>query len=302
VKFEIAEVNSDYLVSSHTYGIQSLLQNPMANVFGILTAIVLAASAYIANKNKTAYDAKITATKEKQAVLADTEIKLKVAKATLEELPVERAAVDGEVATLTAQEAAQTKANTALEEVTKTKSAKLAEDKAKLDDFREKSKNTGDIDQLAAKLKTTLGEVEELNQSVTAAEAKLSDLNAQNSASSAQVGTAKTKFENFTGGQSLATLQTRIRSIYPNWGFVTLASGNNAGVVANSTLNVIRDGEVIAKLLVTAVESSTASASIVPDSLSSDVTLAVGDRVVPGVKAQASTPAVSAPATVTPAN
>ena len=134
------------------------------------------------------------------------------------------------------------------------------------------------------------------------AEAKLSDLNAQNSASGAQVGVAKTKFENFTSGQSLASLQTRIRSIYPNWGFVTLASGNNAGVVANSTLNVVRDGEVIAKLLVTAVESSTASASIVPDSLASDVTLAVGDRVEPGQKAPASTPAAPAAATAPPAS
>lgn len=272
----------------------------MANVFGILTAIVLAASAYIANKNKTAYDAKITATKEKEAVLADTEVKLKVAKATLEELPVTRATVDGEVEKLTATEAAQTKANTALEEVAKTKSDKLAENKAKLDEFREKSKNTGDIDQLAAKLKTTLGEVEELTQSVTAAEAKLSNLNAQNTASSAEVGAAKTKFENFTGGQSLVSLQTRIRSIYPNWGFVTLAAGNNAGVVANSTLNVIRDGEVIAKLLVTAVETGTASASIVPDSLASDVTLAVGDRVVPGQKFAGSAPA-SAPVVTPPA-
>ncbi|GAA5128730.1 hypothetical protein JIN84_02365 [Luteolibacter yonseiensis] len=274
----------------------------MANVFGILTAIVLALAAYIANKNKTAYDAKITATKEKQTALADTEVKLKVAKTTLtEELPAQRTEVEADVEKLTAQEAAQTKANTALEEVTKTKSAKLAENKAKLDDFREKSKNTGDIDQLAAKLKTTLAEVEELQQSITVAEAKLSDLNAQNTASGAEVGAAKTKFENFTGGQSLATLQTRIRSIYPNWGFVTLAAGNNAGVVANSTLNVIRDGEVIAKLLVTAVESGTASASIVPDSLSSDVTLAVGDRVVPGQKAAVSTPA-SAPVVTPPAS
>jgi len=77
-------------------------------------------------------------------------------------------------------------------------------------------------------------------------------------------------------------LKTRIRSIYPNWGFVTLAAGNNAGVVANSSLDVVRDGETVAKLLVTAVESSSASASIVPDSLAPDVTLSVGDQVIPG--------------------
>lgn len=61
---------------------------------------------------------------------------------------------------------------------------------------------------------------------------------------------------------------------------MTLASGNNAGVVANSTLEVVRDDQTIAKLLVTAVESTTSSASIVPDSIAADVTLMVGDRVV----------------------
>ena len=65
---------------------------------------------------------------------------------------------------------------------------------------------------------------------------------------------------------------------------MTLAAGNHAGVVTNSILNVVRNGETIASLLVTAVESSSASASIVPDSLASDVTLMVGDRVVPGTK------------------
>ena len=49
---------------------------------------------------------------------------------------------------------------------------------------------------------------------------------------------------------------------------------------------MIRDGETIAKLLVTAVESRSASASIIPDSLAEDVTLMVGDRVVAGSKAK----------------
>ena len=57
-------------------------------------------------------------------------------------------------------------------------------------------------------------------------------------------------------------------------------AGNNAGVNANSTLDVVRDGETIAQLLVTAVESRSASASIIPDSIAQDVTLMVGDRVV----------------------
>ncbi len=91
----------------------------------------------------------------------------------------------------------------------------------------------------------------------------------------------KKKFETISSGQSLPTLNTRIRSIYPTWGFVTLATGNAGGVVTNSTLDVVRDGSTIAKLLVTSVERNSASASIIPDSIAPDVTLMVGDRVIP---------------------
>jgi len=45
-------------------------------------------------------------------------------------------------------------------------------------------------------------------------------------------------------------------------------------------LDVVRDGATIAKLLVTSVESTSASASIIPDSIAQDITLMVGDRVV----------------------
>ena len=167
------------------------------------------------------------------------------------------------------------------------KTEKVAANKVQLDGVREKTEKTGDLKELASKMRATKAELEELAQSIAGAEAKLANLTAQNSSTDAQVRDTKGKFENFSSGQSLASLQTRIRSIYPNWGFVTLASGNNAGVVTNSTLNVVRDGQTIAKLLVTAVESNSASASIVPDSLAPEVTLMVGDRVVPAQKAAA---------------
>jgi hypothetical protein len=75
-------------------------------------------------------------------------------------------------------------------------------------------------------------------------------------------------------------LNTAIRSIYPSWGFVTLGTGSSGGVGANSTLEVVRGDNTIAKLLVTCVESNTAAASIIPDSVTSDTVLMVGDRVI----------------------
>ncbi len=248
----------------------------MANVFGILTAIVLALAAFIATKNKTAYENEISETK--------SQARLTAAEAVLAALPIERASVDAEVVKLTAVEESEQASNAKLKADFDAKTAKLAANKEKLDDIREKTAKTGDIKELASKMNAINGELEQLGQSITATEAKLANLTAQNSQTETQIKASKDKFDNFSKGQSLPSLKTRIRSIYPNWGFVTLAAGNNAGVVANSTLDVVRDGQTIAKLLVTAVESGTASASIVPDSVVPDVTLMVGDRVVPGQK------------------
>lgn len=261
----------------------------MANLFGILTAIVLALAALVAFKNKGAYEAGVTETQTQQGLLAKSVARLTAAEQVLKALPEERAGVDAEVATLTTEEASQKKANDALTAEVQATTAKIAANKEKLDGIREKTAKIGDLKELSSKMRATSGELEELTLSISAATAKEANLIAQSSAADSQINDAKRKFEDFGSGQSLSSLRTRIRSIYPNWGFVTLASGNNAGVVTNSTLNVVRQGETIAKLLVTAVESSSASASIVPDSLAADVTLMVGDQVVPGQKS--STPA-----------
>lgn len=256
----------------------------MAKVFGIITAIVLALSALVAHKNKGVYELTLAETANQKELLTKVKARLKAAEEVLAALPVERAEVDGESDRLTAAEAAQKKTNEGLTSEVETITAKIAANKAQLDEIRQKTEKTGDLKELASKMRTINAEVEELKQSIATNEATLANLLSTITSTDGQSGKLKDEFDRFAKGDSLPTLKTRIRSIYPNWGFVTLGSGNSAGVMTNSTLNVIRDGQTIAKLLVTAVESSTASASIVPDSLAADTTLMVGDQVVPGVK------------------
>lgn len=263
----------------------------MANVFGILTAITLALSAFVAFKNHAAYEKDLAETATKKSELAASEDRLAKDKKILEELPVEIDGVDAEVDKLTSEESAQKKVNSGLTAQIDEKTKKIASDKEQLDGIREKTQKIGNINELAAKMRETNAQIEELKQSITGNEAKLANLTAQTAATDAQITDTKGKFEDFAGGRSLPSLNTRIRSIYPNWGFVTLAAGNNAGVVTNSTLNVVRNDQVIAKLMVTAVEGTTASASIVPDSMAADATLMVGDRVVPGLKETKAAPA-----------
>jgi predicted RNase H-like nuclease (RuvC/YqgF family) len=256
----------------------------MANVFGILTFIVLGLSAFVAYRNKAVYEVEITTTLEEKAKLAESRKRLKTAQDTLAETIATRTGVDEENVKLTAAEASQQKTNADLKSQVEEKTAKTAKNKEQLDEIREKTSKVGDLKELASKMRQTNADLEELAQSIAANEAKLANLTALNTQTEASANAMKKKFEIYSSVQSLPTLNTRIRTIYPTWGFVTLASGNNAGVVTNSTLDVVRDGAVIAKLLVSAVESSSASASIVPDSIAQDVTLMVGDKVVASTK------------------
>lgn len=255
----------------------------MANVFGILTAIVLALSAFVAFKNQAKYQESLDATKQRKIELTASNKRLAEDEKILADLPVEIKGVDGEVDDLTKEEYAQKKINGDLSDKIDEKTKQITADKQQLDDIRAKTEKFGDIKELADKMSKTKTEIEALIASIGENEAKRDNLTAQIGATDAQITATKDKFSTFAAGRSLPTVNTRIRSIYPNWGFVTLASGNNVGVMNNSTLNVIRGDAVIAKLLVTAVEATTASASIVPDSIANDTTLMVGDRVVPGL-------------------
>lgn len=254
----------------------------MAKLFGIFTAIALALAAFIAYKNKAAYEREIATTQKEKAALVVSEARLANDRSILEALPPELAGVEAEVVTYTGEENALTKENEEITEKIKVITDKITANQVKLDEVREKTEKTGDLKELASKMRATNAELEELSTSISGSEAQLANLTSTTVSTDASIVDTKSKFDSFSNNQSLKTLKTRIRTIYPNWGFVTLASGNNAGVVTNSTLEVVRQGETIAKLLVTAVESNTSSASIVPDSMKADVTLMVGDQVVPG--------------------
>lgn len=253
----------------------------MANIFGILTAIVLALTAFVAMKNKSAYEDSISETKIQKNHLAKSQGRLKTAQDGIAEYKEKLAEAEADIVKLTEDSATQKKAVEDLKLQIESKTAKVASNKEQLDSIRDKTEQVGDLKELATKMRQLSAEREELIQSITESEAKLANLTSRSNEAENQVNAVRARLEAISSGQSLPTLNTRIRSIYPTWGFVTLAAGNNGGVVANSPLSVVRGGETIARLLVTAVERGSSSASIIPDSLAPNVTLMVGDQVVP---------------------
>lgn len=259
----------------------------MANVFGILTAIVLALAAFVAYKNKSAYETQISETATQKDNLTKSQARFQTAQESLTATVAKtKNEVEVEITSLTKETADQKKANDDMKLQIETKTAKVNSNKEQLDDVRAKTEQVGDLKELADKMRQAESEREELQQSITEVEAKLANLTAQNRQAEGQANAIRSKLEGVSTGQSLPTLNTRIRSIYPTWGFVTLAAGNNGGVITNSTLNVVRGDETIAQLLVTAVERNSASASIIPDSVAPGVTVNVGDRVVAAAKTE----------------
>lgn len=253
----------------------------MAKLFGILTAFILASAAFVANKNKTKYETEISNRQSEEAKLVTSEKRLATTKEDLAVTTKSREETEDTVVKLTKEKVAQDKANRELKEQIDAKAAEVAANKEKLDGIKEKLKDVGNIEDLASKLKTRRAELEELTSTIAASEATLANLTAE----SARLDKVNANYREISSWpaskKSNPALKTRISSIYSDWGFVTLAAGNAAGVIAGSSLDVVRDGETIAKLVVTAVEAGTASASIVPDSLKADTVLMVGDSVVP---------------------
>jgi len=258
----------------------------MANVFAILSAIALAAAAFLAMKNKDAYEKEIKARQTEQ----DRNVKLTAEHQSLVDdfatAESERKAAQEETVKLTETETEETKKNSALEAQKTTKTGESDANKAKISQFEEQMKEVGNINDLVAKMKLTKEALEGLALDIASGEAKVADMTGEKSRTAAVINNYNIKNTNYSSKRSFFTT-TRISAIYPTYGFVTLPIGNSAGVVSGSPLDVVRDGTVVAKLRVSSVEAGRAAAEIVPDSLAPDSTLMVGDRVVPGAEAVA---------------
>ncbi|RYD73791.1 MAG: hypothetical protein EOP84_21000 [Verrucomicrobiaceae bacterium] len=255
----------------------------MANVFAILTAIVLAAAAFIASKNKSKYEAEIEARKTEETRLAKSTARLDDLSKQFDNTASERKTTEETNVSLTEAESAQKKKNTALESALSEKEAQADTNAKKISAVEEGLKELGNIEELVEKIKTTSQELITLKDDIASSEAKLADLTSEKGRTEGVIGSFRAKDSNYSNKNSFFS-STRISQVFPTYGFVTLPIGNSGGVISGSPLNVVRDGAVIAKLRVSSVEAGRAAAEVVPDSVAEGTTLQAGDRVVPGAE------------------
>lgn len=267
----------------------------MSKVFGTIAAVLLAASAFVAWKNQDAYKKEIVTYQGEQAIEKSTvkEFKGQVARHKAadqerSELVEKEAGVAKELAEVTTKYEAAKKKVDGLKATEKSNQAEIAS-------AEEALKGLPNPDELIPKIKRMTGELAEATSGISSEESKLANLALQDKNGRARIDHLREINKLNTTGKSYPSLRTRISSVYRNWGFVILAAGDKQGVITGSTLDVMRGGEVIGKLKVTAVEAGRAAADIVLDSVAEGTTLQSGDKVV-AEKEAAKSAAPAAPA------
>ena len=262
----------------------------MANVFAILSAIALAAACFLALKNKDAYESEIKERQKQQERFARLTKEHEAVVQEYDTTYAERVATQKENEGLRGNQTDETKKNLAWESEKASKTTESEANAKKIADIEEQLKEIGPIQELAGTIKDLKESLEGLTLDIASGEAKVADLTGEKGRTEGVIAAYGRKNENFATKRSFFA-STRISAIYPAYGFVTLPIGNTSGVISGSTLEVQRDGAVIAKLRVSSVEAGRSAAEIIPDSVAQDTTLMVGDRVVPGAAVTPAGPA-----------
>lgn len=252
----------------------------MANIFGILTACVVAVSLWVGYKNNVEFDKQVKlhekAEKKLNAVQEDNRV-------LLEKIAGE----EGIQTSLTSNtEEAKSQLATLVEEneSLSQKKDRVTSDETRVSETIAKTtdvlESLPDADVLIPQFQAIQKDIAQTKIDIADQENEVVELESEIQGTSAQVAVQKEISEIRSSGKSLPDLSTTVQSVYRNWGFVTLGGGNAQGVVSGSTLDVIRNGEVVAKLKVTAVEQNRAAADILVDALPVVVALRSGDKVV----------------------
>ena len=252
----------------------------MSKIIGIIAAAVLVIAAFVAFKNQQAYGKEIdnfrSAQVEKKDTiqrLEDQQKRFKEAEESKADFTLKLVETGKKLAAAIRDYDDLKKEVTSLEESHSIKEEQIATAEDIL-------KGLPEPDDLIPKLKRLRNQLMEAEEGTANEEDRVAKLTQRDQDAKQKIQSLSQVIDGYSTGRSLMSLKTSISAIYSGWGFVILAGGDNEGVVPGSMLNVVRAGEVIAKLRVTAVEAGRSAADIVIDSMSHDTMLRAGDEVV----------------------
>lgn len=138
----------------------------------------------------------------------------------------------------------------------------------------------GGLNTLIQELKAEQARHAEYESQIAAKKAAVSAAQATAAAALKRTTELQRLYQNQQSGTIEPGFQSRVTSVAPEWGFFKIAAGNNRRVVHQGRLDVVRNGVLIARGVVTDVGPTTASVDIVPGSLAPGESILPGDTVV----------------------
>jgi hypothetical protein len=257
----------------------------MAKILLIISALVIAATAYLGFATKQKVDAlqedlkknknTLTATdadlKKTKGTLKKTEEDLVAAKATIEDRDKDIAQKKGELDKITAD---FSKATTDLAQRTK--------------EFEELQRQFNDLtkdpsitpEQMGVRLKELQAAKAKLETDLAEQTALVEALQAEKKTTETELAQSKQQVQAYKHEITRPGLSGTILAYNPGWNFVVLSIGDRHGLKANARLVVRRGGQMVGKVKVTSVEPSTSIADIVPGSVPKGMSVQPGDSVI----------------------
>lgn len=254
----------------------------LVNILGILAVVALAVSGWLAWENKGAYETQIAARQNEEKLLKvaqdDNTTALNNIKIAEDDLATKQSTqeeVEGEVAD-------QQEVLDDIEVEIEDQKLNIGEKKEELAELEIETRELGEADELIADVKRYQLQINELETELSTAQTSRSVLDNSSDKLKQEISVTKGKIELYNSSSSSPDLKTSVAQVFNGYGFVTLRGGDSAGIIKGSTLDVVRGGETVAKLLVTTVESGSAAADIIPESVLADTSVRAGDTVVSG--------------------
>ena len=252
----------------------------MANIFGILTACLVALSLWVGHKNSVEHENQEKATENAERKLKSAQENQKSILANIKEEEERFAMLSADLEDAKGRPEELELAINELSSQKNTLDKKVKRNGRDLESINEVRAEFPDPEVVIPQVRATRKQIAQLKVDVASEKEALDAIEEEVVRVKAKAAEYQVINDTRSSGKSLATLATTVKSVYGNWGFVTLNGGNSQGVVPGSTLDVVRDGAVVAKLKVTAVEQNRAAADILPDALPEVVSLRSGDKVV----------------------
>lgn len=253
----------------------------MDKLFGWLALVVLLFSGWVTHKNRQAYEAQIDARQREEVRKANNEDTKSRREATLAKLKSDIAETEGQLTEAKQQLAAAQEKLTGLQEQVAAKKAEKEPLAKKLKEVKDYLATLPEPDSIIPQIKKLKAQIAGLQDEIEISEGKLANLVQAGNDTDGVIGDFEAVVKNQSMLRSQPFLKTSLGSVYQSWGFVTINAGDIQGVVPSSTLDVLRDGEIIAKLSVTAVEPNSSAADIIRGSIDYGVVLMPGDQVRP---------------------